>query len=771
MHARVHFVPFTLLFCLSLWAAVAAASEPLIDQARGEKFFEGKVRPILVRRCYQCHSLQANKVKGELAFDVAERFRAGGARGPAVVAGKPDESFLIQAVRHADDDLKMPPSAKLPQTEIDVLTQWVRIGAVVPANTPANSSDNPREFWSFQPPRTATLPDVERRDWPQQRIDWFILRELEQRGLSPREPADPRTLIRRVTFDLIGLPPTPEEVAAFETDSIDNPDAAFRHLIDRLLASPHYGERWGRHWLDLARYTDVTASWLKGTGQAWHYRDWVVRALNEDRPYDDFVKQQIAADLMPDADPRDLAALGFIGLSPTYWKELKLAPDVIKVVVAEEWEERIDAFSRTFLGLTVACARCHDHKSDPVTMTDYYALAGVFANTKLTDRPLLPPTEAHAVLVAHEKVAQLQAEITKIKKSDAAKADELTKQVEQIRQATPNFDAPMVHAVEEASIHVLPNGPDATRVEYRASEMLDLPVFHRGDPATPGEIAKRRFVKILCDGEPRPFEKGSGRLELAEALIREGLPLTARVMVNRVWRHHFGRGLVATPSNFGTQGERPTHPELLDDLTARFVANGWSLKWLHREMLLSATYRQSSVSDAQARQIDPENHFLWRMNRRRLDIESWRDAALVATGELDRQFGGAPFALSDPLSGRRTLYGKIGRRDLDGMLMLYDFPPATAHNPARAVTTTPLQQLFVLNSPFFETRSRMLVESLDGASETELTQLYRRLLQREPTATEVEFANEFFASSERTPGLWRQYVQVLLGSNEFMFVD
>jgi hypothetical protein len=599
-------------------------------------------------------------------------------------------------------------------------------------------------------------------------MDWFILRELETRGLTPSSEADRRTFIRRVTFDMLSLPPTYAEVTAFINDKTPQ---AYERLIDRLLASPHYGERWGRHWLDLARYTDATASWLQSTGQAWLYRDWVVRALNEDRRYDDFVKQQIAADLMPDGDTQDIAALGFIGLSPTYWKELRLAPDVIKVVVAEEWEERIDAFGRTFLGLTVACARCHDHKFDPVTMKDYYALAGVFANTKLADRPLLPVAEAERVVLARAKVATLDIQIGKLQKTEPEKAAELQKQADEIRKSTPHFDAPMAHAVEEASIHVLANGPDATRVEYHPGEMLDLPVFERGDPTTLGPLVQRRFLDILSNSDSRPFSHGSGRLELAESLFREGLPLTARVFVNRVWRHHFGHGLVATPSNFGSQGERPTHSELLDDLTARFVESGWSLKWLHREILLSATYRQSSKHGASFSQIDPENHYLWRMNRRRLDIESWRDAALAASGELDLQIGGSPTDLNDNSNRRRTLYGKIGRRDLNGMLALYDFPQPTAHSPGRDLTTTPLQQLFVLNSSFFERRVEVLTKQLDNpARDGRVQELYRRLWQRRPTEAEVKLATEFIkdsASSEQ----WEQYVHVLLGSNESIFVD
>jgi len=734
-----------------------------------ERFFESRVRPILAQRCYQCHSLKAGKQEGDLALDVRERLLAGGARGTAVVAREPEASLLIAAVRHESEDLAMPPSGKLPAAEIETLVHWVRSGAVVPANAAIQPPEDARSFWSFQAPVEHALPDVRERQWPRQRLDWFVLQQLEAHSLTPRREADPRTLARRLTFDLLGLPPSEDDLAALMAEDASR---AYEQFVDRLLASPHYGERWGRHWLDLARYTDATDVWLKSAAQGWLYRDWVVNALNEDRPYDDFSQRQLAADQMPQGEPRDLAALGFLGLSPTYWKELRLAPEVIKVVVADEWEERIDAVTSTFLGLTVACARCHDHKFDPITMQDYYALAGVFANTQLVDRPLLPPAEAAPIVAAHARMEKLNAEIALVKDTDSKRAADLQQQIDAIRRATPHLDEPLAHVVEDASVHVVPDGPDATRVEYHAGEMIDLPVFLRGNPTTLGEMAPRRFLAVLSQPDARPFQQGSGRLELAEALFREGAPLTARVIVNRVWRHHFGHGLVATPSNLGRQGERPTHPELLDDLTARFIANGWSLKWLHREIVLSATYRQSSEFDPQSHQLDPDNNWLWRMNRRRLEVEAWRDACLAASGELDLRMGGPGTDLTDLQNRRRTVYGIIARRELDVVLRQYDFPEAETHSPARLLTTTPLQQLFVLNSPFFELRTQACTESLVAADvDTRIRSLYRRLLQRQPTTTEIALAWEFLGGDLANTERWRQYVHALLGSNEFMFVD
>jgi hypothetical protein len=760
---------------LFLLATPVAAAEPT---PADRDFFEQKVRPVLVERCHKCHSQEAKKQRGGLLLDSRSAVVVGGDSGPAVVAGEPEKSLLIRAIRYQHEQLQMPPTGKLPAREVAVLEEWVRRGAPFPGGdgavkpqTTVNIAEG-RKFWSFQPPRTIDPPPVRDAAWPRRRIDNFLLAAMEKRGLAPSPPATRRVLIRRATFDLIGLPPTPEEVEAFVNDK--SPDA-YEKLVERLLASPQYGERWARVWLDLARYADVLEQWAEVKGQPWLYRDWVVRALNEDVPYDRFVQQQLAADLMPNADPADRAALGFLGLSPSYWKELKLAPDVIKTVVAEEWEERIGAVTGTFLGLTVACARCHDHKFDPVSQADYYALAGVLASTRPADRPLEDVRFAVTDfrLPAPAPVAPIDAAVMAVQST-------LGKQ---------QSKAPLAPAVEDASLMVLPDGPHKTKVEYKPGVTQDVAVQVRGNPASPGPVVPRRFLAVLSADPPRPFTQGSGRLELARAIVTEGAPLASRVIVNRVWKQHFGGGLVETPSDFGAQGARPTHRELLDDLAARFVSpaamrsrgeggasetgGGWSLKWLHREIVLSAAYRQASGPDAAKQAADPDNKLLWRMNRRRLEIEAWRDAMLAVSGTLNPQRGGPPADLGDPNNRRRTLYGAVKRRELHDVLRLHDFPDPTAHSAARVATTTPLQQLFVLNSPFVQQQAAALAGRVKGASpvavEPRVQRAYQLLFGRPATAAQVRLAVEFL-TPQNDEG-WQQYCQALLGSNEFLFID
>jgi len=609
--------------------------------------------------------------------------------------------------------------------------------------------------------------------WPRTRIDNFLLARIEEAGLSPAPPAGNRTLVRRLHFDLTGLPPKPRDVEQFDGD--------VEALVERLLASPHYGERWGRYWLDLARYTDVTASWLDSTADAWLYRDWVVTAFNDDMPYDEFVVRQLATDLLPETDPADNAALGFLGLSPTYWKELQLPPDIIKGTVADEWEEHVDALGKTFLGLTLGCARCHDHKNDPVSAHDYYALAGVFASIQFADRPTISDDLWNPVARARERVAQIESQIETLKKKKPEhwekQVAEAKEQIAEIAASTPHYDTPMANGVIDAALYVMPKaeGQHGTILDYRKGQARDLPFQERGDPNLPGEIVPRGFLSAFPlpgSGEPRRFTRGSGRLELAEALTGEAAPLTARVIVNRIWRHHFGRGLVATPSDFGNGGEPPSHPDLLDDLAHRFVANGWSLKWLHREILLSAAWRQSCRNEAAARH-DPRNVLHARADRRRLDIEAWRDALLLVSGDLDPTPGGEPVDLSRPDTNRRTLYGRIHRRDLDAMLRLHDFPDPAAHSPKRIETTTPLQALFSLNSPFFAHRAERLAARITrdhpDSVPDRLDRAYQLLFQRMPSQSERDLALSLVASDD--PDDWTLLCHALLASNEFLFLD
>ena len=779
------------LACVGAGAGAVAGAEPPREQI---EFYEQKIRPLLAKRCYECHSEKADPVQGGLRLDSRGGMQAGGDSGPAVVAGRAGESLLLEAIEYESDRVQMPPEGKLPEREIALLREWVERGAPMPLDTSTLAQrteidfEAGRQFWSFQPVAAREVPAGRGAGWAAGRLDRFVLAALEARGLTPSDAADRRTLLRRLSFDLTGLPPLPDDIDEFAGADMDGfPGAdgpATAKWVDRLLASPHYGERWGRYWLDLARYSDKTASWLSSIESAWLYRDWVVGALNEDMPYDDFVRRQLATDLMPETGPDDTPALGFLGLSPVYWKELMLDPEVIKGTVAEEWEERIDAVGRTFLGLTLACARCHDHKFDPISTEDYYALAGVMAGTRLTDRPIIPEDQAAVVRQAEECVRLLEEQIKRLDaesmltEDDAGRAERLKEQIAAIAASTPHYGTPWTHAVDEAAVYVLADGPNATRLEYKSGEARDLHVQIRGNPSNPGPLVPRRFLTVLSDGTPDSFGSGSGRRELAEAIVTDAAALAARVIVNRIWEHHFGRGLVDTPSDFGSQGSRPTHPELLDDLAARFIEHGWSIKWLHREILLSAAYRQSSRHDAAKFAIDPENRWLWRMPRRRLEIEPWRDAMLAATGALERRIGGPAIDLKDAGNHRRTIYGKVDRYDLNEMLRIHDFPDPLAHSPARPPTTTALQQLFVLNGPLIELQAQALAERVTTACPDDvpgqIRLAYRLLYGREASEDELRLGAEFLGGeggSESPAEFWPQYAQVLLGSSEFLFVD
>lgn len=792
-----HAIRILRTLCVVLFAAQSAAtlafdhknSTPI--SPADLQFFEQKVRPLLVEKCLECHAGGPKGAKGGLRLDSRGALLAGGDTGPAVTPGKPEESLLIEAISYGNESLQMPPRGKLSAHEIELLTEWIRRGASFPGGSPESETPHRagidveagRKFWSFQPVREHPLPVVAGQDWPRQRLDAFVLARLAQAGLATSPEADRRTLLRRLTFDLTGLPPSLAEIEEFESDQ--SPDAYDRR-VTTLLSSPRYGERWARFWLDLVRYADTIEVWAQDKqAKAWLYRDWVISALNSDVGYDRFLELQLAADQVPDVAPSDLAALGFLGLSPSYWKELKLDPSVIKSVVAEEWEERIQMISGTILGLTVACARCHDHKQDPIGMDDYYALAGILASTRITQRSLLPDRDAAVAAHVREELETLTKARDELKKQQPQtvelerQADELTARLTAREQATPQLSAPVAYALEDASLLVLPDGPDRTKLEYRRGESQNVAMQIRGNPANLGPLVERRFLRVLSgENAPATFQHGSGRRELAQSFATSAAPLTARVIVNRVWRQHFGQGLVETPSNFGSTGSAPTHPELLDDLAARFIANGWSLKWLHRELLLSATYRQSSAAKPEALAIDPDNHLLWRMPRRRLEVEAWRDSMLVVIGRLRTELGGPDRSLDDSTNDRRTLYGNVKRRELNSLLRLHDFPDPTQHTSHRDVTTTPLQQLFVLNSPLMIEMAQRLaarvIADAPGDIDRQVQHAWSLLFGRLPTDRERQRAREFLQSGPMgsTPeSLWPALSQALLGSNEFAYLD
>ena len=762
----------------------------------GVEFFESKVRPALVEHCYSCHSAGAKKAKGGLRLDTTEAIRQGGDSGPAVAA-KDGKSLLLQAVGYEVDGLAMPPKGKLPDAVIRDFRKWVELGAALPADAVARAGpaagdiEKAKDFWAFRPAKEQPIPAVADPKWPAGKLDHFVLRKLDEQKLSPAPAADRRTLIRRVSFDLVGLPPTFERAEAFAADP--RPDA-YERLVEELLASPRFGEKWGRHWLDVARYAEdhsTGESTCKPPRFPERYRDWVIRAFNDDVPYDQFVRRQLAADKLPGLPPADLAALGFLGLSPVYHKEPKLSPEVISGIVADEWDERLDTVTRGFLGLTVACARCHDHKFDPIRTEDYYALAGVMANTQLAERPLKADGEAEGDTLTTVRAQLLdmgqrvgyakEQRATAVKeKKDPAPFDApiqtyeaALKELKEKEKAL--YAGPIAPAVRDAGTWVRGDDPAWTMIDYKPGAMRDLPVFVRGNPARPGKLAPRRFLPVLSAGEAKPFTGGSGRLELADAIVGDARGLTGRVFVNRAWGWLFGRPIVTTPSNFGRLGDPPTHPELLDDLTARFLASGWSVKWLVREMVLSSTYRQSSRHVEAYALSDPDDRWLWRAPRKRLEAEGWRDAMLQVSGQLDLRAGGPSDDLDRPASVRRTVYGRVSRQRPPDVHRLFDLPDPNTHGEKRGQTTTPVQQLYFLNSPFVRQAAAALVKQATAADLPPpgvIDAMFRRVLLRDPTADEAARAWRLVEPTDVGDApAWESLAQVLLASNEFLFLN
>jgi mono/diheme cytochrome c family protein len=850
-------------------------------------FFETKIRPLFAEKCYACHT---DARMGGLQLDSREHFLEGGKSGPIAVPGDPGASLLVKALRY-DANPKMPPTGKLAVTQIAAVEAWVRAGAVWPQDAKAALKSPPytitpeqRGFWSFEPVKRVSPPNVKDADWARTDIDRFIAEKLAARGLHPVRRADRRTLIRRASYDLTGLPPAAEEVDAFEHDR--SPDA-FAKVVDRLLASPRYGERWGRLWLDVARYSDDRLDSERDNPYpaSYRYRDWVIQAIRNDMPYDVFVKAQIEGDQLPDHEKYQ-AGLGFYALSP------------------EMQDDRVDATTRGFLGLTVACAQCHDHKYDPIPTRDFYSLMGIFRNTDLHEIPLAPKEtvdayQAQDALVQKkekelkEYVGAQSAQLGLILASETARyllasgqplnevadptarpaldretlarwtkylaepekqhpflKDWYAASTEQQRaKAATEFQAQVLAVMIEKTRVDDENhvrlGLNPTREDLSNANLISLDrarfglwedmlgdrgVFHygesgkeeakidrflsgvwldhlnqlraqlaalkkelppaypvlqtitdkekpeeqhvwiRGDQNNPGDLAPPHFLAILSRAEPEPFPRGKERLELAEAIASPANPLTARVMVNRVWQQHFGYGLVRTPSNFGSQGDRPSHPELLDYLADRFVREGWSLKKLHREIMLTATYQLSDESSGRNYAADPGNRLLWRYNRRRLDAESLRDSILCVSGKLDLQSGG-PAVRLDQGNNRRTVYAYISRRQLDPMLALFDFPNPNSTSEQRLQTTVPLQKLFFMNSPFVMDQSTALAARIaaDSSSDDQrITAAYRLVLQRDPTPEERRLGHKFI---DGNAGAWPAYTQVLLSSNEFTYLN
>jgi cytochrome c553 len=776
-----------------VWSVIllspAARAEP--PSANGDEFFEKEVRPILAERCHKCHG-EIAKPKAKLRLTSRANLLKGGESGPAAIPGKPADSLIIQAIRY-NDTPKMPPTEKLKDREIDVLTRWVQMGLPWPEPKQTLSASvatggptkEQREFWSFQPVRDYAPPAVMERSWPHSAIDRFILAKLEENGLRPAKPADKRTLIRRATFDLIGLPPTPAEIDAFLAD--DSPQA-FSRVVDRLLSSPHYGERWGRHWLDLVRYTDsFDARIVNGPGnemdvtEAWRYRDWVVDAFNRDLPYDQFITDQLAGDILAAKEPgheKAILATGMLAIGN--WgggdadKE-KLLTDIV--------DDQIDVVGRTILALTIGCARCHDHKFEPIPTADYYSLAGIFFSTHILPN-VGPKTNGPPMLriplapkEAVEKQARYEARLAELEKELKA-APPATSKSPQTAESRSRL-AKLQDELTEVKKSAPPSVPFANGAleggvpESPHAGIHDVRIHIRGSYARLGDLVPRRFPRILAGENQAPIKEGSGRLQLARWLTSADNPLSARVMANRIWQHHFGQGIVRSASNFGKQGERPIYPELLDYLAKRFVESGWSMKALHRLIMASAAYQQTSEPEPEILNKDPENRLFGRMNRQRLEAEAIRDNLLAAAGRLDRAMGGK--AVRDFHSPRRTLYQMTIRSEGSGFGPLFDVADSTAPVANRSVSTVAPQALFLLNHPFvMEQKSalaRLILAPVGADNKERIERAYMRLYARPPTGEETRIGLDFLNREGSSPQAWEELCEILLCANEFIYVD
>jgi hypothetical protein len=799
---------------MALLGGQTQGADRVVNQAH--EFFEKRIRPLLIKHCVDCHGVDT--MESELRLDSPAGLLKGGKAGPIVVPGKPEQSLLITAVSYRDNTLQMPPDGMLSDREIADLTLWVKNGAKIPGDDasamrrgPSIDLDESRQFWAFQPIADPEVPAVSDVSWPQNHLDRFILARLESNGLRPARPADKRTLLRRATFDLTGLPPTTELLESFLAD--ESPEA-FARAVDRLLASPAYGERWGRHWLDVARYADSNGLDENAAhGNAWRYRDYVIHAFNTDKPYDQFVVEQLAGDLMPAENAaqrhEQLTATGFLVLGPKGLAEAdkaKLEMDII--------DEQLDTLGRAFMGLTFGCARCHDHKFDPLLASDYYALAGIFKSTKTMDS-LKTIAKWHENSVAKDdevarkaehdqKIAAQKQTIAEVVKSANAELQAMlaegAKLPEKPETKYPSETRAKLKALRDelAALETdVPVLPSAMGVEEGA--VTDLAIHIRGSHLTLGEVVPRRFPLVLAGREQSPLPSDrSGRLKLAKWIASPDHPLTARVMVNRIWRWHFGTGLVATPDNFGRLGEKPSHPKLLDWLARRFIESGWSVKAMHREILLSMTWRMSSEYHPQAATVDPENRLLWRMDVRRLEAEELRDAVLAVSGRLDRAAGGSILntpnyqLVFDHTSKDRTMYDTLRRSvylpvirtNLYPLFQIFDNADADVINGDRSTSTVAPQALYVMNSDLMAESSdalaKLVLESDMTDDQARIDAMYRRILGRPVTAAEAARAeislNRFVdAYSDREPDLekrrqaaWSVLCHVLLGSNEFI---
>jgi mono/diheme cytochrome c family protein/cytochrome c553 len=798
---------WALALCL-LAAEGPASADPTAEQIR---FFETSIRPILVEHCLKCHG--KDKQWASFRLDTREGLFKGGDGGPVIVAGEPEKSRLIEAVRQTDPDFKMPPVGKLTDRQIADLIRWIQMGAPYPkTNATAKNRSRDPNHWAFQPPVAQAIPDVGKSRWPQTAIDHFILQKLVERELVPSEPASRPILIRRITFDLIGLPPTPDEIDEFVADA--RPDAVAR-LADRLLASPHYGERWGRHWLDVARYADSNGlDENVAHGNAWRYRDYVVSAWNRDMPYNRFLKEQLAGDMLPAADEAErrerLIATGFLGMGPKVLAEVDEAKMQMDIV-----DEQIESVGRAVLGMTFGCARCHDHKFDPIDTADYYGLAGIFKSTRTMEtykkvarwhENPLPSDDARALKATYDQQLADKQRAVDMFLAEAKEAlqrqhpgqkppetleaqfpEEIKKKLKQLRDDLEAFKK---------------NGPELpSAMGVTEDKTVDVAIHIRGNPLKLGDVVPRHVPPVMRGPESPPFPVDhSGRLELADWLTDRRHPLTSRVMVNRIWRWHFGRGIVPTVDNFGLLGEKPSHPELLDWLALRFISDGWSIKALHRMIVTSNTYQQTSRPSSEQLEKDPENRLFGRAHLRRLEAEEVRDALLAISGCLDTTMGGSLLTVknrayffdhtsidkTDYSSRRRALYLPIVRNNVYDVFQLLDFPDPAVPTGDRSTTTVAPQALLMLNSDFVmqaagDLARRVARESADHRQR--LARLFVLAYGREATGAELDSNLTFLAETEKSlpkpaddaapsaPTAWDVLCHVIVAANEFVYVQ
>ena len=777
-------------------------------------FFEQRIRPLLADKCYECHSAESKELQGSLLVDSRMMFRRGGSKGPAFVAGDPDHSLLIEAVRYKNDDMQMPPDGKLSDTEIADLEHWVKIGAPDPRSTATKHLGKQidiaaaREFWSLRPISSPPLPVVTLVDWPLTDIDRFILAGQEAQDLTPTGDTDKRTLIRRATYDLIGLPPTSDEVDAYLAD---DSAVAFSRVVERLLASPRYGERWGRHWLDVVRYADTAGDNSDyPIPQIHRYRDWVIDAFNRDLPYDEFVRDQLAGDLRGGSTDEErnkrIIATGYLANARRFGSRVDDYPQHLTI------EDTIDNLGRSFLGLTISCARCHDHKFDPITNRDYYGLYGIFHSTRYPWPGIeLDKRQRNFVpLVAPESRAEMEQALAARMKEQSRLDDDVKKLKDALSKTPDSEQKGAMQALQDAKRRAKDylEQPPLFETAYAVAEAQtpeDVAIQLKGDPARPGDVVPRHFLTVLGGKELPADSDVSGREQLAEWILATENPLPARVMVNRIWQHHFGHGLVPTPNDFGKQGKPPTHPELLDYLATQFRTNGWSIKSMHRLIMLSRSYQQSSARDPKAMLQDPTNEWLAGVSRRRLDAESIRDTLLALGGNLDLSPAGAhpfppqhkwDFTQHKPFkavyeSKHRSVYLMTQRIQRHPFLAIFDGADPSTSTAARMISTTPLQALYLLNDPFVHEQSRLVAErimahSTDRASR--VTFAWELLFTRPPSSDERSSADEFLTHARTllqnesidngsAPGdqvdseAWQACVRSLLRLNEFVYLD